>query len=256
MQPFVTPFFHWEPAPGITIEPYLSIWDSTSLPKQEQRLGTATAVANTGHFHSPVAVQPASQAAPATPEQPRSVLKLMGGTYLSAGDLSADFKYTWYNASPFAEFAPIQEVGVKLAYDVLGAWRDPERSYNFGLKPYGAIYYETLNSATQEGTYAETGLEPFVQCCLCGRKVGISLPVFVGLSVDNYFVNAAGQNEPFGYVSGGMAVSMPIFPAAKFGSWFCTVSAQYMYLSAESLRIANGGDPNAFIGKVGIGFSY
>lgn len=248
-QPFVTPYLLWSPTERVVIQPYLTLWNSTSVVDGQKQLVETSSVEIPGHSHGP-----AGQLRRL--EQPQALLELMGGVYLTAGDLSLDVKYAWYNASPFTAFAPIQEVGGKLNYDVLGSGRDPSSSYAIGLKPFAAVYYETQNSRPRQGTYAETGIEPFIRCGVCGKRAAVSLPLFVGLSVNDYYVNATGTNEPFGYAAGGVTFGIPVYESSKFGSCFFSVSGQYLYFSADSLRFANGGDPNGFIGKLGIGFSY
>lgn len=104
----------------------------------------------------------------------------------------------------------------KIAYndaDLLGA---------FAINPYFA--YEYYLETPDESSYFEVGISP-------GFTVGslkVNFPVKAGFGANGFYTDAVGNNQGFGYVSGGVAMSYPLaFIPEKFGTW--NVSAGYTY---------------------------
>ena len=83
------------------------------------------------------------------------------------------------------------------------------------------------------------------------------MPLALGLSVDDYYLDSEGDNELFGYGSVGLMASLPLKLPAKYGSWSVTGGVQYIQLFADSAEAANdGGTDYEVLGKVGLSFTY
>ena len=175
------------------------------------------------------------------------------------GVFKVGFIYTAYTY-PNGAFDAIQEIGVKLSFD------DTElmKAINFPLvlAPYVGYYLETSDGnetpgGHNEDQYLEAGIVPSL-----GIEIGpdtnltISFPVTAGFSVENYYVDEAGDNEPFGYLAVGLGVALPLPMPEQYGAWSLTGGLTYLYLAADGLEAANNDDEYELIGKLGIGFTY
>ena len=59
-----------------------------------------------------------------------------------------------------------------------------------------------------EGVYVELGVEPGLH--LEGTPVSLSFPLTVGLSLSDYYEEAPGNDDVFGYVDLGLVASVPL----------------------------------------------
>jgi len=160
--------------------------------------------------------------------------------------------YTFY-MYPNGAFETIQELGFKVSYDDLDLMK--KAGVDFGLKPYFGIYIETDDGNGTEDTYAEVGIAPSL--ALGSTGVTISVPIALGLSIDDYYLDSSGDNEVFGYGSISLLGSIPIPMPAKYGAWTLTAGVQYIQLFADSAEAANdGGTEYEVLGKVGVSFAY
>ena len=176
---------------------------------------------------------------------------LFGGLDFVMGKWTIGTLYTFYTY-PNGSFQTIQEWGFKVAYDDTEYMED---KIGFALKPYAGIYFETKDGNGSEDTYLELGVTP--SWALGESGVTLSVPVVLGLSVDDYYLDDDGDDELLGYSSVGLFASLPLegIPA-RYGAWSLTGGIQWLQLYADSAQNANGGDESEFIAKVGLGFSY
>ena len=179
----------------------------------------------------------------------------LAGVDIASGAFTVGFVYTLYTY-PSGAFDSIQELGVKLA------WDDSEFQkgrLGFALKPYVAAYAETGDRNGSEDWYGEAGVAPGVYTFNEDGKypVAISVPLTVGVSLKDYYFDDGGDETFLGYASAAVTASVPLaFIPSDYGSWNLTGTFQYLYLNAEGLQAANGGDDYELIGKVGIAFAY
>ncbi len=111
---------------------------------------------------------------------------------MAAGPVGVDVGYTVY-MSPSDWWAPaVQEIGLGFSFDSLVA-------------PYAAFAFEVEGGADLgdgKGTYLELGLEP--------AYGPVSFPVALGMSLNNYFESAPGEDNAYGFFSVGMTAAQPI----------------------------------------------
>jgi len=176
---------------------------------------------------------------------------LFGGIDLVLGNFTIGTVYTFYTY-PNGAFETIGEVGFKAAYDDTDLMK--RMGINFAFKPYAAVYIETSDGNGSEDTYAELGLAPSFAL---GETVTLSVPMTLGLSLDDYYFDDDGDNETLGYAAVGLFASIPLPMGERFGERTLTGGVQYIYLFADSAEAANdGGKNDEILGKVGISFAY
>lgn len=168
-----------------------------------------------------------------------------------SGGVSAAATYTAYT-SPNDTFTTVKEFMVKLAIDdtaYLGAR---------AIKPYAIVARETdtapglaqADLGDQPGTYLELGIVPGYE----GSKASVSVPVKLGLSLDDYY-ELLGVDHPFGFFSVAGIITIPIGTATRFGEWNIRGGIEFQTLG-ETTTFFNGGDGSQVVGLIGLGFSY
>ena len=179
---------------------------------------------------------------------------LFGGLDFVFGKFTLGTVYTFYTY-PNGAFSTIQEIGFKVSYDDTDFEKD---KLGFALKPYAAIYFETADANGSEDSYLEFGIGPtFAAGNVGGKPVTLAVPVVLGCSIDDYYLDSSGDNEFFGYGSVGLFASIPLGETGKFGAWTLTGGVQFIELFANSAAVTNdGGKWNEFLGKVGVSFAY
>ena len=180
---------------------------------------------------------------------------IFGGLDLVMGKLTLGTVYTFYTY-PGGAFETIQEIGFKVAYDDTDFMKD--KGVDFALKPYAAVYFETGDDNGTEDSYLELGIAPsFGVGSIQGKPVTLAIPVVLGLSIDDYYLDSDGDNELLGYASVGAFASIPLGEAGKYGAWTLTGGIQYIQLFADSVEVVNdNGTDYELLGKVGVSFAY
>ncbi|HEX7010929.1 MAG TPA: TorF family putative porin, partial [Phycisphaeraceae bacterium] len=167
---------------------------------------------------------------------------------LSAGlsdNLTLDVAYVnLYNPAGGDSFA--EEVDLVLSYDdtelaqkfsiPLGDGEDPPTlGLPFPLQPHVAMAFEIdggSDAGENKGIYLELGIEP--QFSLVESEsypVTLSTPMTVGLSLDDYYENAQGEDDTFGYFDAGLVLSMPLdFVPADYGQWEASLGVHAIFL--------------------------
>ena len=176
------------------------------------------------------------------------------GADLSFGPITLGAIWTYYTA-PNGAFGEIQEAGIKLSYN--DAQMMENNNIGITLSPYVSAYRETSNKNGEQRTYLELGMSPtFSVAVNDDTAVAIGIPVAIGVSLDDYYFDDDGDDENIGFLSAGIAASIPLPLPEEYGTWSLNGSATYVQMVAESLEAANGGDDNRVVGKVGVGFTY
>lgn len=126
------------------------------------------------------------------------------------------------------------------------------------LNPHALVAFEldTLpglgqaDGGAEAGTYLELGVAPG----WANAPVNVKFPIKIGLSLDDYY-ELAGVDHPFGFLSLGAAVTVPIGRTSSYGSW--NVHGGFEFLSlGDTPEAFNAGDQQKLVGVIGIGFSY
>lgn len=167
--------------------------------------------------------------------------------------------YTLYTY-PDDAFESIHEIGVSTGFDDTKLWEKAGLA-GFTLNPELGVYFETDDGNGSEDIYAELKLTPAYQLDLDVPVIGkgkLSLPMILGMSLDDYYLDSDGSNAFFGYLQVGAAVSVPLdFIPAKYGTWSATGGINYIHMLADSTELANdGGTDYELQGVVGISMTY
>lgn len=178
---------------------------------------------------------------------------LVGGFTFSAGQFSLSTQYVFLT-SPSDAYETVQELDFTLTYD------DSELLGKFALHPYALMGIETGadcsdGANSDPGTYLELGVAPGFSCDLGKTSVAISFPMSIGLSLHDYYQNAAGDDDTFGFVQVGAKASLPLPIADRYGKWTLNASIAGMYLGDHTSEY-NGGDHQQLIGALGLQVSF
>jgi hypothetical protein len=178
--------------------------------------------------------------------------------------------------SPSDAFGTCKNAQAKVTYND-GKWWEKAGPWNgFALKPYGLVFYEIDGKAgtgSDEGVYVEAGIAPSITFNLDSKKdypLQISFPGYVGLGFGNFYgsgTNADGSfagtnDETFGFVAGGVAISLPLkfMEKAGYGTWTYSASGTY-YLFGDGVKgfnkaNAGGGGDSEYVFATGINISF
>lgn len=160
--------------------------------------------------------------------------------------------YTAYT-SPNASFSTVKELIVKLSVD------DSAHLGKASIKPYALVARELdtapglgqADGGAKGGTYLEFGIAPGY----AGSKASLTVPVKLGLSLDNYY-EMSGTDHRFGFFSVAGLVTVPLSNATStFGSWNLHGGVEFQKLG-DATAFFNGGDRSKVIASVGLGFFY
>jgi hypothetical protein len=177
------------------------------------------------------------------------------GVAINAGPLFLDLKYTDYTY-PDGALSGYQEIGARCSVDLIPLCLPSDRPRSILFRPFLEVDRETNGLNQGEFTYAEAGVEPSGALRFGRTVVGVSLPVTVGLSASGFYKAPSGSNEIFGYISAGCKGTIPILVSRRYGNWYLSATATYLYLGADSLRILNSDHRNEVLGSLGLGFQF
>ena len=160
--------------------------------------------------------------------------------------------YTLYT-SPNSSFSDVGEWSLSLSFD------DSDLLGPFALSPSATLAFEVDGSAfgPDEGTYLQLGIEPgFELVKNAPMSIGVALPMTLGFSIEDYYEDANGDNDGFGYFDAGIAVNLGLNRIPKeFGEWGVTIAGHFLFLG-DNLEEANNGDAFKAIGTIGVSMSY
>jgi hypothetical protein len=169
-------------------------------------------------------------------------------------DLTAALTYTAY-MSPNDAFRTVQEMALSLSYN------DAKWLGAFALNPSILFAFETTGEALvspdgKKGIYMGIGLAPgYTFFADSSFPVNVSAPMTFGFSLKDYYT-VNGQNQTFGYFSGGPLITMPLkFIPSTFGNWSLKAGVQFLVLNSN-LKAVNTNDSFVPIGSVGLSLTY
>lgn len=186
----------------------------------------------------------------------------VGASALWFDEWTTGVTYTAYT-SPSNAFATIHEVAVGVGYDDSGLWnrgRFANSGFN-GFQPSITLAFELDQSVTgpDEGVYFEFKLEPGFATILEIQHVPITVkfPVVVGVSIDDYYQNDAGDNKVFGYLDTGTIFSYPLkgFVPSEYGAWEIAGGVRFLFLANVNEGV-NRGDSTELVGTLGLSVAY
>lgn len=233
---------------GVIVQPY----GETSFSLYENEGAPISSVSLTGGLWASVQ----SELTGASGSGPRTFYELdvYGGANVGLFDVvDAGVSYVLY-MSPNGAFNNIQEIDFSLGLD------DSKWLGVMALNPSAVIALEVDGGAdygTNSGTYAEIGIEPSFEILPFERyPVTLSLPMVSGFSINDYYENANGNDEGWGYARFGAVLSVPIpFIPEDYGSWSASGGA-HLYTFNSNLQRFNGDDDPWVVGTWGISMEY
>ncbi len=164
--------------------------------------------------------------------------------------------YTYYS-SPNNTFGDVDEFGFSVGYDDSGHWGDDS---DFAFNPYATVAFETGDNAAdggETGIYLELGIEPaFTWDNECNLDLEISVPVTVGLSLDDYYENGAGEDETFGYLDLGVNATLGLPVPANYGAWSLSAGVGGLWLGEHTQGYNSDNDDFEVIAHLGLSISY
>jgi hypothetical protein len=171
--------------------------------------------------------------------------------------LPAGFSLTtnyYFYTSPNDAFSTVQELNLKLK------WDDSEALGRFALAPWVNFAIETHRTSfgPNEGVGVQLGVEPTLYSFEHDRyPVTFTFPMELGLSIDDYYEDASGSENTFGYFTWGVKASVPLaFIPKELGAWSFGVAAKGYVFSSDLANAANDGDDLQYqvVGSLGVAF--
>lgn len=181
-------------------------------------------------------------------------------------DVGMQFGDRWqfnarYNAydSPNGSFATVQEMAFRAEFadnkePLIGIFEN-------GLRPHVLIAFEIDNgrdAGNDEGIYLELGVEPQFELIKEDESfpLKLSVPATLGLSPADYYEDAGGSNDVFGYFDIGGELSTPMkFMPERLGKWDATLGLHWLFLG-DNLEGFNDGDTTELILSIGMASTF
>ncbi len=158
--------------------------------------------------------------------------------------------------SPNDAFGTARNLQLKLSYN--------DSDSKFPISPYAIVFFELDGKAgtgRDEGIYVELGIAPGIPLGSGANAAKLTFPIYVGLGFSDFYGNADGDDETFGYAAAGVVYSTPIpfLSDAGYGAWTFSVGG-YFYYFGEGTQDANeaiGTDTEYdFVGSMSIGVAF
>ena len=156
---------------------------------------------------------------------------------IEEGDWSFGGGYTAYT-SPNGAFGSVSELSFSVAYD------DSEHLGAFALSPYAVTAFELGNNAADGGDagwYLELGVAP--GHTYEGTAIGdisLSAPTRFGLSLSDYYEDATGDDDFFGFFQTGVHGSLPLPATNGYGEWTLDAGIDFLFLGDATEQINSG----------------
>lgn len=162
--------------------------------------------------------------------------------------------YTWYT-SPADAFRTVNELAFTVGYDDsehLGAW---------ALNPSLVLAFETGSdfadgADSDRGIFLGISIAPGFSAPLSeSLTLDVSFPATLGLSIDDYYQDGAGDDDTFGYASIGIRgdIALPLSP--EWGAWTVYGSVTAIFLG-DNLETVNNNDDVDLVAAIGVSLSF
>jgi hypothetical protein len=183
---------------------------------------------------------------------------LAAGFAIARNSLSLTISYTFLT-SPSDAFQEVEELGFTLALDD-SEWMKARSLQGFSLKPYATLAIETGSNGSDgpdldNGTFLELGIAPGVSIDVSRTAVTLTFPASVGLSLSDYYQDAGGSDDTFGFAQVGARASIPIAEPARFGTGTLNAGVSVLFLG-DHTKAFNTGDDTEVIGTVGLQWNF
>ena len=170
--------------------------------------------------------------------------------------ISLDISYVSYNY-PNGGLGDYQEIDIAVAYDDTDLWGG-----DFTLSPYALIAFEFATEdvfGDDDNIYLELGAETGFNVYQSeDYPIDLTVPVTVGLSLDEFYVDDDGDNEFFGYISIGANFGMPLtFIPSEYGAWSAGAGLTFYILNDNAAGLDDGSNENFnLVATLGIAMEY
>lgn len=180
----------------------------------------------------------------------------------TVGDFSMGIGVNTYTYPAVAGSNTVVELAGTIGYD------DSDLFGDFAFSPYATLAVEVNNTNTlngDESSYLELGGEFSLPTEGTAIEAWTwSVPFAIGLSVDDYYVDASGSDEFFGFASVGLAGSIPmselIGSDEYFGAWDLSVGVTVLFLNSDVAGQVDNTDDTSdnmqLIGSIGLSRSW
>ncbi len=150
--------------------------------------------------------------------------------------------------SPNGSYDTINEVNVALSYDDSSLWGESGFS---GLAPTLSVAFEidgqtdqaTEPQGTDQGIFLGVGIEPSFVVGHLGSEpdaaeITLTVPAHAGFSFSDYYEDATGDDDTFGYWDLGTFVAFPLNGVpARYGSWEMSLGVQGVFLAGHQKEL-------------------
>ncbi|MEM8493947.1 MAG: TorF family putative porin [Planctomycetota bacterium] len=169
--------------------------------------------------------------------------------------VSLDISYVHY-LYPNGNFGDYKEIDIAVGFDDSGLYGDNDLAFS----PYALIAFEfdTTAAGDDDNIYLELGAEYGMSLVESeDYPIDLTIPLTIGLSLDEFYVDAGGDNEFFGFVSIGANLGMPLtFIPTEFGSWSAGAGVTVFFLNDEAGLDDGDNDDFNIVGTLGIAMEY
>ncbi len=175
---------------------------------------------------------------------------LYGGMELEFSNWTIGAQYAIYTY-PNGAAGSIDELILSVGYDDSSLWRD-----RFAVNPHMTFAKEIDDREGTEDSYLELGCSPSFRWNMNGGStLDLTVPLTVGFSVEDYFVDFLGSEDTVGFWELGVDAIYGLPLPARFGGWSINAGVHYLSLSNAAEEL-NNGDGSAVAGHVGLGWSF
>lgn len=171
------------------------------------------------------------------------------GLSCAVASFDLSLMHTYYT-SPSDAFGTIAELSFCASYDDSTLWKD-----SFALNPSLSVAVEIDDEAGSEDSYLELGVEPAWDLDLGQLDLALSVPVAVGLGLDDYYVDASGDSDTFGYLSVGVGAAQVLPVSDRYGAWTLSGGVELLYLG-DAAAEANDDDDIEVVASIGLSVAF
>ena len=114
------------------------------------------------------------------------------------------------------------------------------------------------DAGNDEGVYLEVGVEPQFQLIKEDQSfpLKLSVPATLGMSIADYYEDAANNDDFFGYFDVGGELSTPMkFMPERMGKWDATLGLHWLLLG-DNLEDFNNGDTTELVLSIGMATTF
>jgi len=212
---------------GLIFQPYAELGMALLLPDNDDSIGLSASLGTWNSFHSEQTGATGGGAESWYESDIYATLTLAWKRL----ELSAGYTFYMY---PNSTFNTVQEAFVSVGFDT------PDDTI-FGKiigDPSLTLSFETDNSnvSSSEASYAQIDFGPSFE--VFGGKATVSVPVSIGLSIDDYYVGT--DDEAFGFASVAVNAEVPLH-SGEWGEVVLNFGGTLLLLG-DTTKAANSGD--------------